>query len=65
MIRIKRGVYGRRVGNFVFPVRTGETCALDADEEETLVCIGVAEYVTAPKSEAKQPAPKRKKTVTK
>lgn len=65
MIRIKKGVYGRRVGDFVYPVRTGETCALDAVEEETLVRIGVAEYVEAPKAEAKQPAPKRKKTVTK
>lgn len=62
MIRIKRGVYGRRVGDFVFPVRMGEICALDADEEETLVRIGVAEYVDAPKE--KQPAPKRRKTVT-
>lgn len=65
MIRIKRGVYGRRVGAFVCPVRTGEICALDAVEEETLVRIGVAEYVEAPNAEAKQPAPKRKKTVTK
>ncbi len=63
MIRIKRGVYGRRIGAFVFPVRAGETCTLDADEEETLVRIGVAEYVDAPKE--KQPAPKRRKTVTK
>lgn len=65
MIRIKKGVYGRRVGAFVCPVRMGEACTLDADEEETLVRIGVAEYVPAPKAEAKQPAPKRKKTVTK
>lgn len=65
MIRIKRGVYGRRVGAAVHPVRTGETCTLDAAEEETLVHIGVAEYVTAPKAEAKQPAQRRKKTVAK
>lgn len=63
MIRIKRGVYGRRVGDFVYPVRAGETCALDAAEEETLVRIGVAEYVDSPKE--KQAAPKRRKTVTK
>lgn len=63
MIRIKKGVYGRRVGNFVCPVRAGETCALDAAEEETLVRIGVAEYADAPKE--KQAAPKRRKTVTK
>lgn len=65
MIRIKKGVYGRRVGDFVYPVRAGETCALDAAEEETLVRIGVAEYVEAPKAEVRQSAPKRKKAVAK
>lgn len=60
MIRMIRGSYGRRVGNVIRPVCTGETCALAAEEEERLVRLGVAvkvgdvERAAAPEQPAEQ-----------
>lgn len=60
MIRMTRGSYGRRVGNVIRPVCTGETCTLATEEEERLVRLGVAvkvgdvERAVAPEQPAEQ-----------
>lgn len=71
MIKIIKGVYGRRQGYKITPVKVGDApIELDADEEKRLVSRGVACYVekvveddAKQKAENKQEAPKEQAPV--
>lgn len=56
MIKIVKGVYGKRDGNVITPVTEadGPFC-LDADKEKRLVDLGVAVYVTEQDDVVEQP----------